>query len=191
MELTQTKPQLTPKILDKQNGATLFTSLVFLIMLSVLGVNAAQLSTLQERMSGNLRNRDLAFQAAESAVKHVENNLNTGQNIRALSFAGGVAGLRTYNSCLPNAADYWNGSGAPDCAGTSQSLTWSSATARTPSHTLTLSQDSTVNATLQPMYIVDKFPDVGTTERYRVTARGFGGDTTSVVILQAMLTYQP
>ena len=55
--------------LTKQKGATLFTALMFLIMLTVLGVNVAQLSVSEERMAGNTRNRDLAFQAASSALK--------------------------------------------------------------------------------------------------------------------------
>ena len=189
--LNQRFPRFNPRIIAKQNGATLFTALIFLIMLSLLGVNAAQMSTLEERMSGNTRNRDLAFQAAEAALKHVEQNLNSGENIRTLNFTSSTAGLRTFNACLPNTADYWNGNGVTDCASNTQQFAWSTTTARTPSHSLTLNQDDTVNATLQPLYVVEKLPNVGTTERYRVTARGLGGDSSSVVILQAMFSYQP
>ena len=178
-------------IATKQNGATLFTALIFLIMLALLGANAAKMSILEERMAGNSRNRDLAFQAAEAALEHVQQNLNTGEDIRKLSFAGGSAGLRNFNACLPNDADYWNGNGALDCNGDSQAFAWSTTTARKPSHSLLLNQDDSLNVSLQPLYIVEKLPNVGTTERYRVTARGLGGDDTSVVILQAMLSYQP
>ncbi len=180
------------KLGTKQKGVTLFIGLVFLIMLSLLGLNSAQMSTLEEHMSGNTRSRDLAFQAAEAALKHVEQNLATGQTIRALipapatTTSGTVAatGLRAINTCLPNSATYWNGTGAPDCSGTTQQYVWSSNTARTPTHSLN-------QIAAQPMYVVERLPDVGTTEKYRATARGVGGDSDAVVILQAMFSYAP
>jgi type IV pilus assembly protein PilX len=189
-QLVQSFPKSTPRITAKQKGATLFTALIFLIMLSLLGLNAAQMSTLEERMSGNTRSRDLAFQAAEAALKHVEQNLASGENIHLLipaptnttSGTVAAAGLRAINVCLPNSADYWNGNGAPDCTGTTQQYAWSSTTARTPSHSLN-------QVASQPMYVVERLPNVGTTEKYRVTARGVGGDSAAVVILQAMFSY--
>ena len=177
---------------QKQKGVTLFIGLIFLIMLSLLGLNAAQMSTLEERMSGDLRTRDLAFQAAEAALKHVEQNLATGQTVRALipvppnttSGTVAAAGLRAINVCLPNSAVYWNGTGAPDCNGTNQQYAWSTTTARTPTHTLN-------QVASQPMYVVERLPDDGSTEKYRATARGVGGDSDAVVILQAMFSYVP
>jgi type IV pilus assembly protein PilX len=183
----------------KQKGATLFIALIFLIMLSLLGASVAQMSGMEERMSGNTRSRDLAFQAAEAALKHVEQNLAATENIHTLipapadTTSGTVAGagLRAINVCLPNNADYWNGTGAPDCAGTTRSYTWYSnettettTTARKPSHSLN-------QVAKQPLYVVERLPNVGTTEKYRATARGVGGDTASVVILQAMFSYTP
>jgi len=181
---------------QNQKGATLFTALIFLIMLSVLGVNAAQMSAMEERMSGNTRSRDLAFQSAEAALKYVEANLYLGQNIRTLipvptsTTSGTVArpGLRAVNVCLPNSAEYWNGSGANDCNGNSVSYSWS--TTSTPATAITASL-SLNNVASQPLYVVERFPDVGTTERYRVTARGVGGDSNAVVILQAMFSFTP
>ncbi len=183
---------LTHNLGAKQKGVTLFIGLIFLIMLSLLSLNAAQMSTLEEHMSGNTRSRDLAFQAAEAALKHVEQNLATGQTIRALiptpatttSGTVAAAGLRAINTCLPNSTTYWNGTGAPDCTGTTQQYVWSSNTARTPTHSLN-------QIAAQPMYVVERLPDVGTTEKYRVTARGVGGDSDAVVILQAMFSYAP
>jgi type IV pilus assembly protein PilX len=175
-----------------QKGATLFTAIIFLIMLSMLGVTVAQMSSLEERMAGNTRNRDLAYQAAEAALMHVEQNLSSGENIRTLipepadNTTGTVtaAGLKAINTCLPNSASYWNGSGAADCAGTSQQYAWSTTTARTPTHALN-------HVASQPMYVVERLHNVGTTERYRVTARGVGGDSDAVVILQAMFSFTP
>jgi type IV pilus assembly protein PilX len=197
---SESKLYLTkPPSVQNQNGATLFTALIFLIMLSVLGVNAAQMSAMEERMSGNTRSRDLAFQAAEAALKYVEANLNIGENIRTLipepanTTTGTVAGpgLRAIDVCLPNSAEYWNGTGgtkATHCDGTTTPYSWlatgTPATVRIAS--LNLNQVAS-----QPTYVVERFPNVGTTERYRVTARGVGGDDKAVVILQAMFSFTP
>ncbi len=180
--------QLKPLHAQQQNGATLFTALIFLIMLMLLGTNAAQMSTQEEHMAGNIRNQDLAFQAAEAALKHVEQNLIAGEKIKDLAFDGTVPGLRTLDTCLPNTAGYWNGSGDKDCLNsTPPPYSWSDETSRKPA-SIQLDQDDTVNASLQPRYVVEKVTGV---DSYRVTARGLGGDGVSVVILQTMLSIVP
>jgi len=52
----------------KQSGAALFVSLVILLVLTVIGLSAARRSTLQEKMASNLHVKNLAFNAAESAI---------------------------------------------------------------------------------------------------------------------------
>lgn len=56
-------------------GAALITSLVILLVLTVLGISAMQTSNLQENIVGNLKDHDLAMQAAESALTAAESNL--------------------------------------------------------------------------------------------------------------------
>lgn len=60
----------------RQRGITLVVSLIFLLLLTILGVTAISTSTLQEKMSGNLRDQDVAFQAAESALRAGEDAIN-------------------------------------------------------------------------------------------------------------------
>ena len=59
-----------------QRGITLIMSLLFLLLLTILGVTAINMSTLQEKMSGNLRDQDVAFQSAESALRYGELMVN-------------------------------------------------------------------------------------------------------------------
>lgn len=157
---------------DKQRGATLIIALVFMAALTLLGATAAQNSSLEERMAGNTQNRDLAFQAAEAALTYVQLNLSTGENIRSLNFTGTSPGLRTYNSLLADNAAYWS------------TYAWSNTTARNPADTI-------AGVASQPFYVVEKMPNDGTVEYYRVTARGVGADVNAVVILQAAYTYTP
>lgn len=55
--------------IGRQRGAALFVALVFLILLTILGLAAAGSSVLQERMTGGMRNRQLAMMGVESAVR--------------------------------------------------------------------------------------------------------------------------
>lgn len=51
-----------------QNGAALIVSLLILVVLTLLGLTAMGTATLEEKMSGNQRDHDVAFEAAEGAL---------------------------------------------------------------------------------------------------------------------------
>lgn len=53
----------------RQQGAILITALLLLLVLTILGTSSLQNTVLQERMVGNMHNRNLAFQAAEAALR--------------------------------------------------------------------------------------------------------------------------
>jgi type IV pilus assembly protein PilX len=53
----------------RQNGAVLIVSMLFLVILTMLGVTAMTGTTFEERMSGNARDNAVAFQAAEAALR--------------------------------------------------------------------------------------------------------------------------
>ena len=55
-----------------QRGAALVTSLVLLLILTVIGIAAMQMTRMQERMAGNTRDLNLAFQGAEAGIRDGE-----------------------------------------------------------------------------------------------------------------------
>ena len=55
-----------------QRGAVLAISLMFLVVLTVIGLGGMSVSSLDERMAGNMRNSDIALQAAESVLREAE-----------------------------------------------------------------------------------------------------------------------
>lgn len=59
----------------RQRGVTLVVSLIFLLLLTIIGVTALSTNSLQEKMAGNMRDKDAAFQAAESALRAGEEAL--------------------------------------------------------------------------------------------------------------------
>ena len=82
---------------SKQSGVVLFVALILLLILSLLGVTAARMQTVEERMARNDDNRQIGQQAAEAALRSAENGLLTGIYV---NFAGNTNGL--YAPILPN-----------------------------------------------------------------------------------------
>jgi type IV pilus assembly protein PilX len=56
----------------KQGGAILVVSLILLLVMTILALTVSQTARMQERMAGNARDTDLAFQAAEAALRGAE-----------------------------------------------------------------------------------------------------------------------
>jgi len=57
---------------SSQQGAALLTSLIFLIILTLLGFAASRGAVMQQLLSRNFSDRNLALQSAESALKYAE-----------------------------------------------------------------------------------------------------------------------
>jgi len=81
--------------MSKQRGAALFISLMFLILLTLIGLSAANVGILQERMAGNVRESNIAFQRAEAALRGIE------RRVQDITLGGG-GGLDT----IPNWNDF-------------------------------------------------------------------------------------
>ena len=168
----------SPRFRDSQRGVTLIVAIIFLAVLALFGATAARNSILEERMAGNTRDRDLAFQAAEAALKTFEVDLadgvvDTASGYADMSNCANPADASCYQS-KANGEAYWNDSSIfPQSYGQ-----WTAAISKpiTPEPAA-----GEANA----RYIVWKLPDAAGKKRYRVTARGVGQSTDTVVILQA------
>ncbi len=56
----------------RQRGAILVSALLMLLVLTVIGVSVMQITRMQERMAGNTRDLNLAFQGAEAGLRDAE-----------------------------------------------------------------------------------------------------------------------
>jgi len=65
---------------NKQSGVILMISLIMLLLLTLIMISAVQVTSLEERMAGNLRDHNKAFQAAESALREAEAFIETQAN---------------------------------------------------------------------------------------------------------------
>jgi type IV pilus assembly protein PilX len=59
-------------MMQRQRGAVLVVSLLLLLVMTVLALGASQTTRLQERMSANMRDRDLAFESSEAGLRNGE-----------------------------------------------------------------------------------------------------------------------
>ncbi|MEI2743120.1 MAG: PilX N-terminal domain-containing pilus assembly protein [Candidatus Competibacter sp.] len=74
----------------QQRGAALVVGLILLVVVTLVGVGAMQSTTLQEKMAGNLRDSNLSFQAAETALRLCENSLQIDYTNQVASLVAGT-----------------------------------------------------------------------------------------------------
>lgn len=89
----------------KERGVVLFTSLVLLVILTLVGVMLARLQTIEERISQNDQDHQLAIQAAEATLRFAEVGLYNGTYA---AFATNSGGMYTWESGTPDAYRSYN-----------------------------------------------------------------------------------
>jgi type IV pilus assembly protein PilX len=172
---------MTPA-LPHQSGAVLPISLIMVLLLTMIGVTGMQTTSLEEKMAGNSRERNLAFQAAESALREGENFL-TAASLPTFTTAGtsGLFAMTTSNTVIS------------ETILKTDDTFWSNNT-----NTVRVTNaDVTEHVAAAPRYVIQQLAfsegggqslDAGIhqeNEMYRVTARGVGGNATTVVIVQS------
>ena len=66
---------------SRQGGAVLVISMLLLLVLTILALGASQSTRLEERMAGNARDVDLAFQSAEAGLRAAEQYITETPNL--------------------------------------------------------------------------------------------------------------
>ena len=170
----------------RQSGAALITGLIFMVVLTIIVISALRSATLEERMAANARNRQLALQAAEAAIREAESVINSG----ALPFdpftpktfnancVGGLCAVATGTSTARWKTINWDNTGT--------------------TRTFANSTSNLYGVASQPRYIIEiaDFPPPSQPGQkcnpvlYRVTSRGVGMDN-STVFVQTMFRHRP
>ncbi|RNL60039.1 pilus assembly PilX family protein [Zhongshania marina] len=163
--------------ISRQRGAVLIVSLVFMLILTVIAAASMQSSTLQERMTGNAKDTNLAFQAAEAGLREAEAVLSQ-INVGPFDGSNGM-----YRHCV-DPTDTTTACVEPAWSDHS-SVGW-----------LVMAADVIPYAAKPPEYIIEELVsidsenDVLDADRsitpliyYRVTARGYGASNRSMVVL--------
>ena len=170
----------TLKLNSNQRGSALIIALSILLVLTVLGVSAMRGSSLQERMAGNARDHQVAFESAETALRAAEDYITATIGTGDFSSTGGTGG-----KFLPRGSD--------DEAWKTEAYWASAATVTMPN-----------NVSRDAQYIIQIIDtDFGTSDDintgsgyentgsggsmrlYQITVRGYGVSPNSRVMLQS------
>lgn len=157
---------------QRQKGTVLAVGLVFLLIMTIIGAASIRSTSLDELMAGNLRNHNIAFQAAEAALRE-------GENLRFAQLQAAIS------ATTPD----------PDDDGD-----WS--TQQIYSGTLVnIPDDADASSTSKPVYVVELINDSSCSQIddvevcggiYRVTARGRGATSEAITVLQSIFgRYNP
>lgn len=159
-----------------EKGSALIVSLVMLLLMTLVAVAGMQTTIMQERMSANLHDRDLAFQAAEAALREGE----------ALVLSG--APVITNSNGLYEI----NNSNRP---------TWGGGTSADASAAIAYTNDTLSGVAEQPEFYIEHIPTLqppGTPTNefvpppyFKVTARGFGGTAETIVLVSSVVRALP
>jgi type IV pilus assembly protein PilX len=84
-----------------QHGMSLFPALMFLLVLAVIGVAAMNSTLMQEKMANNTKDGNVAFQAAEAALRDAEADVTTNITSGTTFSASCTNGLCTPPSTWP------------------------------------------------------------------------------------------
>ncbi|AOY00950.1 PilX N-terminal domain-containing pilus assembly protein [Jeongeupia sp. USM3] len=151
----------------RQNGFVLVVSLILLVIVTILVVNAMRTTTMNEKMTGNYMDRNRAYQAAEQALRQgealLQNNADTcltGCTNASVVGMGAAAAANT----MPN--------------------TWSDTNAE---NAIVVTGQAT-SAKYLVNQLSDSFlpSDKAGCKAYSIMGRGQGIDARSVVILQSV-----
>ena len=162
----------------------LVVSLIFMLIMTVLAVTAIHRSILDEKVTGNLRSQNIALQAAETALRYCQKNLEatgpsghlplipgTTQTIGGIKIIGYPRDIDP-SSTAPTAPNKW-----------SDRANW------TPDNTKTLGLDLTTHSALPAQCMIEEYPMKDLLKAkvyvaYQITARGVGGNANAIVWVQ-------
>lgn len=163
-------------------GVALFISLVLLLMLTIIGVSSVQTTTLEVRMARNEHDTLLAFQAAESALRDAEADLDLLTS--AVDFTdAGTNGLWTVADIGDD--DRWHIAGV--WAGTQSVVADTNVAGVAAQARFMVEHVASILREENAYQLDDPYAASGTdrVEIFRVTARGIGGSPNAVVMLQS------
>jgi type IV pilus assembly protein PilX len=179
---------------SRQRGAALLTALVFLVVLTLLGIGVYSTTTSEEKMARNFRDKEIALQSAEAALNEAKMLINgsydslvTSNTKKPLSedrcYQGTTHGFSCDRSINASTIDLFAGSGTGAQMGSDS--TSSVGTALSP---------GIVGLNIQPRYLVIwQRPDVcGTSNTghcFQIIAQGRGRLPNTRVNLVELFTY--
>ena len=161
---------------SQQRGVVLITSLIFILVITLMGFAGMETSIQQEKMAGNMRNKQMAFQGAEAALLAAQEYLESS----VLDSFNGTNGLYQKTT---NGSVRWEDMSAVDWQDPTKVVLYSSGfqeLSEQPSYFIETYELGGDSDSLDLTKAVDDF------QYYRITARARGQSPTALVILQSV-----
>lgn len=173
----------------KQNGFILIVSLIFLVIMTMLGIAMFGGVTMDERMSGNQREKSRSLDAAQMTLNYVDNWLANSSN----TVCGGTLFNGSPGNCL-GAGILSAASAVASNPNPSDPTTWTSFAAFAPitgaSSVMAVNAAGGLNTySSQPKYYIQFLgfvPGSTNTGYYQVTAAAQGGNNTATTVVRSV-----
>jgi Tfp pilus assembly protein PilX len=178
-----------PRPLTQQHGTVLVFALIFMSILTLVGLSISNMTTTEEKMARNFRDQDIAFAAAEATVRDAELRItgyyaNPATPVDPYGFNSGCSnGLCSPEATQPVDGYDFFGSSTPGS---------NASTLGTSTNSPTIS-----NLYSQPRYMIERIcrqtPGVSATGStcqmvYRITVQSRGNQQNTRTTLQEMYT---
>lgn len=98
----------------QQHGAALFVSLMFLFLMTIIGLNALNTSTSDERMALNTQHQTQVFHAAESAINVVKRDVTSLEQAITTGAASTPVAYSGQSDVVADASASYVGCGTPE-----------------------------------------------------------------------------
>jgi type IV pilus assembly protein PilX len=176
----------------RQRGISLVVILMFLVVMTLMGLSASLMSISGEKMAGNSRDQSIALQAAEAALRDARTDI-----ITTRQFGGHRTGA-TGTCDSPDFKGFCTAhSGASDVAITDSDYLENKARSVGLGE-ITKQTSTVVGVSATPRYLIEAIPDntgggsveVGSARYiYRITAIGYGANQNTKVIVQEVVRF--
>ncbi|MBK8817163.1 MAG: hypothetical protein IPN42_17405 [Methylococcaceae bacterium] len=170
-------------LMRTQSGVVLVIALILLAILSMIGVAGMQTTGLEEKMAGNMKDKNLAFQAAETALREGEAAIT----LLTFNCTNGRYFMRDANcDTFADALEVWdsiNWSAAANPPRSVQAATNLPGLAERPRFVI----EAPMPGTSSCASLTEPCPAADIRYNYRVTARAVGGSTNAVAIVQSVV----
>ncbi|MDQ2964084.1 MAG: PilX N-terminal domain-containing pilus assembly protein [Pseudomonadota bacterium] len=155
---------------------SLFPALMFLLVLSVLGISVLNSTLLQEKMAGNTKDTNVAFQAAEAGLRDAEADI-------ALNITSGTVFTSSCTNGLCTPPSTWP---TPLSTDISKAIDWTSS-ANTRTYGSRTSAPALADVAAPPLYVIEKLSSLpvgpGGSVGIGVTAPNSGGIAYRLTVL--------
>jgi type IV pilus assembly protein PilX len=161
---------------SQQNGVVLAIALILLFVMTLIGITALQTTLLQEKITANLNEANLAMQSADSALREAENFIEGLSNTDSFGTSGGL--YTQGNAPDPLLASTWTGSSATTASSYGNQTV-------APRYFIELINEYTGGGNDINIYNYGQNPQGRPVTVFRIVARGTGGSGAAEVMLES------